>query len=258
MSYFRYKEKNVYYTEVGSGKPLLLLHGNTASSNMFLSIAPLYADKNNVILIDFLGHGKSDRLDIFPTDLWYDEAQQLIAFLRDKGYAGANIIGSSGGALVAINAALEAPELIEKVIADSFEGEFPLKEVTQSLAAGREASKHNEGARAFYRAMHGDDWERVVDCDTDAILRHEKQRGRFFHRELTELKADILLTGSRQDEFLAALSPDYFDRTYGDMLGKIGHGKMHLFDTGGHPAMLSNQAQFVSLSQHFFEQKSGT
>ncbi|MEA4964710.1 MAG: alpha/beta hydrolase [Oscillospiraceae bacterium] len=255
MPCFEYKAKNVYYTEIGSGKPLLLLHGNTASSNMFLSIAPLYAENYKVVLVDFLGHGKSDRLDVFPTDLWYDEAQQVITLLREKDYVGADLIGTSGGALVAINAALEAPELIGKVIADSFEGEVPLKEVTENLAAGRETSKRDEGARAFYRAMHGNRWEHVVDCDTDAVLRHQKERGRFFHRELRELRADILLTGSRQDEFMAALSPDDLERTYGELLEKIGHGEMHLFDTGGHPAMLSNQAKFVSLSQNFFERR---
>ena len=32
MSYFDFDNKRIYYTIEGSGKPLLLLHGNTASS----------------------------------------------------------------------------------------------------------------------------------------------------------------------------------------------------------------------------------
>lgn len=120
MAYFIYDNKKIYYKEIGNGKPLIFLHGNTASSSMFLEIVNFYTDIFKVILIDFLGHGKSDRLSIFPEDLWFDEAMQVIAFLKEKQYEKVNIIGSSGGALVAINVALEAPELVSKIVADSF------------------------------------------------------------------------------------------------------------------------------------------
>lgn len=252
MSYFNYNEKRVYYKEAGTGAPLLLLHGNTASSRMFEGVLPLYAAKYHTILIDFLGCGSSDRLEQFPTDLWYDEAMQAITLLREKQYGKVNIIGTSGGALAAINIALEAPEFVNKVIADSFEGESALPGVTDSLAAGREASKLNPGAVMFYQAMNGEDWERVVDCDTEAVVRHSLERKRFFRKELSELKSDILLTGSREDELLCAHTPEFFDKVYGEMLCKIGHGEMKLFEHGGHPAMLSNTAEFLMAADTFF------
>ena len=123
MSYFEYEGKRIFYEETGCGRHLLLLHGNTASSKMFSQVAEQYSKDFKVILIDFLGHGRSDRLKSFPADLWFYEAGQVVAFLREKQYRDVCIIGSSGGAIVAINAALEAPELVGKVIADSFEGE---------------------------------------------------------------------------------------------------------------------------------------
>ncbi|MEG1336832.1 MAG: alpha/beta hydrolase, partial [Clostridiales bacterium] len=107
MAYFNYESHNIYYEEIGTGAPLLMLHGNTASSVMFSGIAEKYNDSFKVILIDFLGYGQSDRLTEFPVDLWFDEAQQVIAFLKLKNYKNVNIMGSSGGALVAINVALE-------------------------------------------------------------------------------------------------------------------------------------------------------
>ncbi len=256
MSCFIYNGKQVYYSEIGDGAPLLLLHGNTASSRMFESVLPLYTAKYRVILMDFLGHGASDRLDSFPTDLWYDEALQVIAFLREKQYGKVNLIGTSGGALVAINIALEAPELVSRVIADSFEGECALPDITGSLASGREASKRDAGAVMFYSAMQGEDWERVVDCDTEAIVRHSREIRRFFHRELSELKMEILLTGSREDEFLSRLSQDFFDKVYGEMLRKAVHGKMLLFEHGAHPAMLSNASAFLAAADIFFGEES--
>ena len=147
MSYYVYDDKKIYYYETGSGHPLLLLHGNTASSKMFAQIAEEYSKSFKVILIDFLGHGLSDRLEIFPSDLWFYEAQQVIAFLRFKHYTDVNIIGSSGGAIVALNVALEAPVLVKKVIADSFEGERANETFTKNLLKDRKNAKNDPNAQ---------------------------------------------------------------------------------------------------------------
>ena len=72
MAYFYYADKKIYYEEIGRGIPLLLLHGNSVSSKMFQGIIDLYKEDYKVILIDFLGHGRSDRLEQFPTDFGYD------------------------------------------------------------------------------------------------------------------------------------------------------------------------------------------
>lgn len=56
------------------------LHGNTASSKMFNDIINFYKDEYKVILIDFVGHGKSQMVDKFSADLWFDEAMQVICF----------------------------------------------------------------------------------------------------------------------------------------------------------------------------------
>lgn len=112
MAYFNYQSHKVFYHEIGAGTPLLMLHGNTASSVMFREIAAKYAQDYRVILMDFLGCGKSDRVQCWAEDLWYDEAVQAICLLDEKGYQKVNIIGSSGGALVALNIALERPALL--------------------------------------------------------------------------------------------------------------------------------------------------
>ena len=253
MAYFIYDNKKIYYKEIGNGKPLIFLHGNTASSAMFLEIVNRYTDIFKVILIDFLGHGKSDRLKVFPADLWFDEAMQVIAFLKEKQYEKVNIIGSSGGALVAINVALEAPELVSKIVADSFEGEVPLKEFTTNIVTDRELSKKNDAMRLFYQYMQGKDWESVVDNDTFAIIQHEKNVGKFFHRNLQDFVPDILMTGSKKDEFFVNVSSDYLENVYRKMLKKIGHGRMYLFDFGGHTAMLTNAEKFANLAKEFLK-----
>ncbi|MBO7451051.1 MAG: alpha/beta hydrolase [Clostridiales bacterium] len=253
MSYFVFDDKKVFYEEKGEGKPLLILHGNTGSSNMFAGFADRYSSDFKVVLIDFLGHGRSDRLDEFPADLWFYEAQQVISFLREKNYQYVYLIGSSGGAMVAINVALEAPELVSKVIADSFEGEHADDVFTENMLKDRAMAKEDPGARGFYEYMHGSDWEQVVDNDTSAILRHAKEVGDFFHKPMSELKADILLTGSREDKFMYSISDNYYEDVYGEILGKIKHGKMLLFEKGDHPAMISNFDEFYDHSIEFLK-----
>lgn len=40
----------------------------------------------------------------------------------------------------------------------------------------------------------------------------------------------------------------------GVMIKKIGHGRIHLFIEGGHPAMLTSPTEFFELSMEFFKQ----
>ena len=43
MSYFIFDNKKIYYEEKGEGTPLLILHGNTGSSNMFAGFVDRYS-----------------------------------------------------------------------------------------------------------------------------------------------------------------------------------------------------------------------
>lgn len=251
MPYFKYKDKQCYYETHGEGSPLLLLHGNTASSKMFAKEIAFYKEEFMVILIDFLGHGKSDRLLELPQDLWYDEALQVISFMEEMKLNNVNIIGTSGGALVAINVGLMRGNLVHKIIADSFEGEYSI--IDESIIEERKQSKLDQDSIAFYEAMHGDDWKQIVDQDTMAIYHHSISIKQFFHQPLQDLHNEILLTGSKEDEYVALLSPTYFEDTYQAMLKKIPNGTMYLFPHGHHPAMSSNKEEFAKLAASFFK-----
>lgn len=246
MAYHIYHNKKIYFDVIGEGEPLLLLHGNTASSNMFQHLLKLYKDHYKVILLDFLGHGKSDRLTQFPTDFWFDQALQVIHFLENQNLGKVNIVGTSGGALVALNVALERPDLVNKVVADSFEGEFSLDSVANIAEEDRNQSKQIESAVNFWQYNHGSDWETIVDHDTRVIIEHHNSIGKFFHHDLSELKVPALLTGSLEDEYF----PD-IEATYKSLVQKIKESKMHVFSKGHHPAMDSNAESFAKIVKEF-------
>lgn len=241
--------KKLHYAISGSGEStLLLLHGNTASSHMFQPVLPLYEKRFRVLTMDFLGHGKSERLSEFPSDLWHSQAMQAAQLLDFLGLRGINVIGSSGGALVALNLALERPDLVRKVIADSFEGERALDAVASTIEAERAQAKSDASSVRFWSDCHGADWESVVDNDTRAIMRHHATIKIFFHQELSSLAMSVLLTASLEDEFAEIAR---FPETYAAMLEKIPAGRMHLFPKGGHPALLSNTGAFAGLAEEF-------
>ena len=249
MSFFRYSNNNIYYEESGEGTPLMLLHGNTSCGRMFDQIIPLLAKNYRVIVLDFLGNGQSDRLDKWPSDLWFEWAKQVKALCNHLELEKINLIGSSGGALAAINVALEYPDIVNAVIADSFEGLHADADITDQIREGRKQAKKFEGFCDYLRDIHGDDWEQVFDADTDAVLRHAKQVGSFIHGSMEALSVRMLLTGSLEDDMFPK---GHCSKLFNDICSKTDMAEIHIFEHGGHPAMMSNMAEFVELSKQFF------
>ena len=247
MSYFNYHNKNVFYEEISSGTPLIFLHGNTASSKMFEMLLPLYKENFGVILIDFLGNGQSDRTENIPPELWYEEALQTIALIEHLGYAQVNLVGTSGGAWAAVNAALERPELVNKVVADSFDGRTLHNGFAEDLLIERNASKKNVQAKQFYEWCQGADWEAVVDIDTRALLQFANLKMPLFHKPLSSLQMPVLFMGSHEDTMVRE---DLADE-YRKMSDIVRCGAVHIFDTGGHPAILSNAEAAAQVIQQF-------
>ena len=246
MSFIEYHSKRVYYTEIGKGDPVVLLHGNTASSKMFDAVLDLYTTKYKVILIDFLGHGQSDRLAEFPTELWFDEAMQTIALLDSMPYEKFSLIGTSGGAWVALNAALERPDLIRVVIADSFDGRTLSGNFPQNLKE-RARAREDATARQFYTMCHGEDWESVVDNDTKCLSQFIEKKASMFHKPLSELKTPVLFTASKADEMIRKDIAEEYDA----LIREIARGEKYLFESGFHPAVLSNGAEFAKVAAAF-------
>ncbi|MDO4493799.1 MAG: alpha/beta fold hydrolase [Clostridia bacterium] len=251
MPFFDDRGIRVYYEDHGdpNAAPLLLLHGNTASSALFAPVLPLFAERYRVIALDFPGNGKSDRIPRWQSDLWFGWAACAAELLRHLGTPRANVIGCSGGALAALNLALEVPELVNAVVADSFEGLVADPALTDRIAAGRAFAKQNEGFCAFLQQLHGEDWESVLDADTDAVVRHAREVGAFCHKDIRALTVPLLLTGSAEDEMFPA---GHYAQLFGEISGAAPLAEAHIFPHGGHPAMLSNAAEFLALSGAFF------
>ena len=106
----------LFYEEMGSGEPLILLHGNGEDHTIFDNVAKHFAKQYHVIAIDTRGHGKSPLGDE-PFSL-YQFAEDLNEFMNEQKIEKANILGFSDGGNVALIFASKYPEKVIKLIAN--------------------------------------------------------------------------------------------------------------------------------------------
>lgn len=104
----------LYFTEKGCGKPLILLHGNNESGNYFTHQMSFFSSNHRVIAIDTRGHGRSPRGTApFTLDQFADD---LCGFMMFRGIDKADIIGFSDGGNIALLFALKYPEKVDRLI----------------------------------------------------------------------------------------------------------------------------------------------
>lgn len=243
-----------YETHGNSDNPtLLLLHGNTASSAVFSALVPTLAKGRRVVLVDLLGHGRSSRYDELPRHLWEQNAIVIGDLLEALGVRELDLLGTDGGAIVALNLALIDPGRVRKVVADSFFGKRILPEEAVSLAAGRERAMDEKEIARFWRSLHGEDWREVVTDDTIAITEFARRRLPLYVANPRNLTAPVLITGTKEDDLIPNAAERL--RALGELLPVA---ETIIFDRGGHPAMFSNAAPFLAALEGFLGSRNPT
>ena len=108
-----YKGINIFYTDNGSGKAVVLLHGFLENSNMWIPFISILSKNNRVICIDLLGHGKTECLGYIHTmELMGDCVNAVLQHL--KIYK-ATFIGHSMGGYVVLAFAEKKPNMINGI-----------------------------------------------------------------------------------------------------------------------------------------------
>lgn len=109
---FGWNGHQIAYEKYGSsGTPCVLMHGLLLDSLIYRNLAQLFATQGyQVVLLDLLGHGQSDK----PTDPREHRidfyADQVLACMDHLGFEKAVIGGMSLGAITSLQAAAKAPQ----------------------------------------------------------------------------------------------------------------------------------------------------
>ena len=104
----------------GSGPTVLLIHGFTGrASDWTPFLQPLHRSGHRTIVVDLLGHGRSDA----PADPAHHaierQATDIAAFLRRLDAVPTVVVGYSMGARVALRLAITEPGLVEGLVLES-------------------------------------------------------------------------------------------------------------------------------------------
>lgn len=101
------------YREIGSGQPLIILHGLFGSSDNWQTQAKKFAVYFRVILVDLRNHGHSN----WDPDTSYQAmASDIIELIRDLALEKIILVGHSMGGKVAMLTTQLNPKLIDKLI----------------------------------------------------------------------------------------------------------------------------------------------
>jgi len=243
MPQFAYRHAQLFYREQGQGSLLLILHGNTASSAGHMRDLAHFGQHYHAVAPDLLGTGQSERLAVWTADWWQENARAAVALLDHLAETQAIVVGTSGGAVVALLMAQHAPERVRAVIADS----CVTRQAPETLqAAVADRRRRHPDAVVFWQAMHGQDWEQVIEADNELMLRLAQRDGRFFQQSLSEVRCPVLITGSLQDSMLFDGAAQMVD-----MAEQIPESQLVLINGGDHPLIWSQPRRFWRIADSF-------
>lgn len=114
---------HLYYEIHGTARPgsppLLLLHGGGSTiQTSFGAILPLLARTRQVIAFDQQGHGRTADIPDRPFS-FEQSAKDAVALLRSLNVDRADVLGYSNGGHIAIQIAIDHPEMVNKLVIES-------------------------------------------------------------------------------------------------------------------------------------------
>ncbi|GGZ44488.1 alpha/beta fold hydrolase [Mesonia mobilis] len=114
QEYISYKNIQIAFTVEGKGKTIVLLHGFLESSTILKNVVSAFKETHQLVTIDLLGHGKTEKLGYIHS--METMAETVHAVLAELKIEKASIIGHSMGGYVALAFAEKFPQQLEKLI----------------------------------------------------------------------------------------------------------------------------------------------
>ena len=114
MSFIQVPNGRLHYEVHGQGRTLVLLHGMWSNSGVWRRMVPELARDNEVILLDHMGHGESDRMRVpYSPATYASDLGHLLDFLEKNQVV---LLGFSLGASVAQEACFQNPSRVTALV----------------------------------------------------------------------------------------------------------------------------------------------
>jgi pimeloyl-ACP methyl ester carboxylesterase len=257
----------VAYRMAGSGPPIVLIHGITASSVVWEPVAPRLARHHTVLAPDLLGHGQSAKpRGDYSMGAFASGIRDLVVSL---GLGPVTVVGHSLGGGVAMQFAYQFPERVGRLALVSSGGlgrsvhaflraaTLPGSELVIPLLADRRVLGAGRAVgRAFGRIGFPFGNDAIEMARGHASLGDPDSRNAFVHT----LRASVDVGGQRVQAvdrlYLAAELPLLIVWGARDRIIPVGHGRrahelvpgsrFELFERSGHFPFLDEPDRFVA------------
>lgn len=162
------------YEMSGAGEPVLLIHGTGVAATFFPTMTQPALAGYQLIRFHRRGFAGSDRAPTGHTIM--DDAADAIALLQALGINKAHIVGHSYGGAVALQMALDAPDLVHDLVVMEppiFDANAP-SGVFSQLIAQYDSGDAIGAMSNFSRMSYGEDWQSLasrVPGGPDQVLR---------------------------------------------------------------------------------------
>jgi pimeloyl-ACP methyl ester carboxylesterase len=164
---------SLYVEQVGEGPPLVFVHGMCGDARVWADQVDRLGDRYRCTTYDRRGHTRSPRTDVVESvELHADDLAALITTLE---LAPAVVVGSSGGARIALDLIRRYPELVRgAVLSEPPIGALApeafaalLSEVGPVVRQAAEADGPAAAVDAFFSAVCPGLWSRIDESDQD-------------------------------------------------------------------------------------------
>jgi 3-oxoadipate enol-lactonase len=262
MGIFQSGRGHLHYEDIGSGRPILLIHGFTNYGLSWVpQLAALVHSGYRVILPDLRGHGASSPATALCTVS--DLAADMIDLLNHLDAGSVTLCGLSLGGMVALQMALDQPDRVAGIIVANSRSSFTGPEMTAMVNAWVALFLQEDGPlkrlhatwptlvkEEFRESAPGraafDAWARVLATVQGLSLCHVAQgmtqfdlRGR-----LAAIRTPALVISGEHDRLF---SPDQSR----EISGQIAGSRCSVIPGAGHLSSLDSPDQFNRLLLDF-------
>ncbi len=103
----------MHYVEEGEGDPILVLHGNPASSYLWRNVIPHLALLGRTVAPDLIGYGKSDKPLIEYR--FFDQVTYMEGFIEAMGLKNITLVVHDWGSAIGLHIAMKNPDNIKAI-----------------------------------------------------------------------------------------------------------------------------------------------
>jgi pimeloyl-ACP methyl ester carboxylesterase len=226
------------WASVGSGEPVLLLHGGAGNFEHWALQVPALAARYRVILLDSRGHGRSTR-DEAPFS-YHRLAEDVVAVLDALHLDAVHLVGWSDGGIIGLDLALNHPGRLRRLVVSG--ANFDLSGV-----------KSGGGPHATFRAYFArceQDYRRLSPTPGEfaafvaALKAMWRTQPTYRAEALRAVQVPTLVTDGAHDE---GISAEHLER----LAGLLPHGRLQLIPEASHFVLWQRPQAFNRLVLEF-------